>query len=428
MTSDGKLSKSAYALLALGLGVFLFFEAKILLRHTGPADQWAEKDRVAGQMIDRVVFTDTASAFAAGAMNRVKLLKDDPARIVLPEGRRGTQDFPRDGTWTSPQVVTDFPITEMVPSWNASTPDDTGIFFSVRTRDQKSAKWSPWLRIGSWGRVTDKARRDEFEFGRIDVDTLFLDRPADAYQLRATLQSFSLDYAITPALRRLTVCYSGPITDQSIAAKNVTVDPGPPERWAKDLNVPYIPQGDNDASMTDMTCSPTSVSMVLQHQGVDRPTMENCLAIWDDHNALFGNWSNATQRAAELGMDAWLQRFRNWDQVKEMIAQGQPIVASIEFEPNSFPDSPVFKPEEGTDGHLIVIRGFKPDGTVIVNDPANRSKGNGALYPAKGLAHAWFGNKGGLGYVIRKPVKPIPASLVKSPTTRVATTSPVAER
>ena len=58
--------------------------------------------------------------------------------------------------------------------------------------------------------------------------------------------------------------------------------------------------------------------------------------------------------------------------------QGQPVIASIAFDKDSFDDSPATKE---TDGHLIVIRGFTPDGKVIVNDPASRRTGNGALYP-----------------------------------------------
>jgi hypothetical protein len=38
---------------------------------------------------------------------------------------------------------------------------------------------------------------------------------------------------------------------------------------------------------------------------------------------------------------------------------------------------------ENTGGHLLVIRGFTPGGDVIVNDPASRDKGNGAIYPQR---------------------------------------------
>src|SRR6185312_2513479 len=133
--------------------------------------------------------------------------------------------------------------------------------------------------------------------------------------------------------------------------------------------------------ITGMTCSPTSVSMVLDYFGVNRTTNENALAIWDDHNELFGNWANATQRAAEMGMDAWLQRFRNWDQVKELIAEGQPVIASIAFEKGSYEDAPVFN--GGTPSHLIVDRGFTPDCLLTVHDPARLTNGQPALHPPR---------------------------------------------
>ena len=49
---------------------------------------------------------------------------------------------------------------------------------------------------------------------------------------------------------------------------------------------------------------------------------------------------------------------------------------------------------------MIVIRGFTPEGDVIVNDPASREHGDGAIYPAEQLARAWFA-KGGVAYIIK---------------------------
>ena len=95
-----------------------------------------------------------------------------------------------------------------------------------------------------------------------------------------------------------------------------------------------------------------------------------------------------------------------------MIAKGQPVIASIKFEKGTIPDAPLY---QSTGGHLIVIRGFTGDGRVIVNDPARKKGGEGALYPMTGLAHAWFGTKGGMGYIIHPPAKPLPQWMVKAP-------------
>jgi hypothetical protein len=91
-----------------------------------------------------------------------------------------------------------------------------------------------------------------------------------------------------------------------------------------------------------------------------------------------------------------VERFRNWESVKEQITKGQPVIASIAFRKGEFGSAVISR----TNGHLIVIRGFTSDGDVIVNDPANKEKGEAAVYKAEELGRAWFGH-GGVGYVIR---------------------------
>ena len=402
-----KTSSIGLAVLVAIAGVLIVLEARLLNRDTAGESFYTTRDRDRIETVDRLTFFDSADAFRSGYFDHVVLAGDDPTRITL--DHRPQKGFPRDGFWTTKQVETDFPFTEFLPSWNLIAPENTGVLFQVRTRDQTTGVWSPWLRMGSWGRVDDRRSVSRSDFSHVDEDTLKLDRPANAYQFRAWLQSFGFELHETPSIRRIAITYSGPISDDSVWAKRSHPDPGPPSRWARDLPIPYRPQGDNEDAVTGMTCSPTSVSMVLHFWGTNRSTMENALAIWDDRNQIFGNWSNAVQRCGELGMDAWLQRFHNWDEVKEMIANGQPVIASIMYEPGSFDDAPIFK---FTEGHLIVIRGFTPDGMVIVNDPGKRDKGNGVLYPPRGLGHAWFGH-GGVGYVIRPPATPLPANLVK---------------
>jgi hypothetical protein len=74
------------------------------------------------------------------------------------------------------------------------------------------------------------------------------------------------------------------------------------------------------------------------------------------------------------------------------------VIASIQFDAGTFPSAVL----RSTGGHLIVIRGFTANGDVIVNDPASRERGNGAVYRADQLGRAWFDN-GGVAYIIRRP-------------------------
>jgi hypothetical protein len=352
-------------------------------------------------MVDRLVFVDSQAAFDAGKLDHVAIAADEPARLVLAEWRE--TPFPRVGTWTSPEVKCDFNFTELIPSWNASTPPNTGVRFHVRARDAASGRWTPWLYIGQWGRspiTDDEDRVITCDLGCVNIDNLTLDSPADMYQMRVTFLSYDLSRSVNPSLRRLTVSYSGQVNDDE-QRRQLQPPVEVPSNWARDIPVPFRAQGVEARPLRSQICSPTSTSMVMAFMGVDRPTEENALAIYDNEYDLFGNWGRAVQRAGELGLDGWVQRFRNWDQVKAMIARGQPVIAGIKFKKGEFPSNV----NSSSAGHLIVIRGFKENGDVICNDPASKTRGNGVVYKADELAHAWFGC-GGVGYIIKKHASP----------------------
>ncbi|MDQ3439362.1 MAG: C39 family peptidase [Planctomycetota bacterium] len=345
--------------------------------------------------VDDLVLTDTAEAFRAGAMRRVAV-RDGV--VQLDDARE--RGWPKSGQWTSPQVNGKFVFRELVPSWNVLTPTDTGASFDVRVRDAASGKWTDWVYMGSCGRtLTPVSRTIESGIARVKIDELLLSTPADAYQVRATLFNFDFDTKVTPKLRRVGVVYSGETRDPSLRAK--LRPPAPADgSWVRDLKIPFRGQGEdvNPPPLRPQICSPTSVSMVMHHYGIDRPTVENALAIYDPEYRLFGNWNRAVQRAGAMGLDAWIARYRTWDQVKCEIAAGRPVIASIRFEKGTFPGALY----DETDGHLLVIRGFTREGDVIVNDPARKLEGNGVVYKANELGQAWFDN-GGVGYVIRPP-------------------------
>lgn len=343
--------------------------------------------------IDKLDRFDSAETFSRGSAEFASVSN---GAVSLTDSRDA--DFRR-GVWISPVVEADFPFVELIPSYNAIVPPNTGIRVHVRSRDAASAEWSPWLYYGQWGRTivadNDDRPRSNFSGGRVAVDVLQLRRPAAAYQVRVALQCLSADAKSMPSLRRVAISYSGPSRDNAQRQANQRVQFA--GRWDRSLAVPFVPQGDAPKPLSGEVCSPTSVTMVCSFFGATRPLTENALAIYDDENRIFGNWNRAVQRAGELGLDAWITRFRTWDQVKAQIAAGVPVIASIRFEKGAMPNNPIY---QDTDGHIIVIRGFTPEGDVIVNDPASRDKGNGVVYKSDELAAAWFG-AGGVGYIIR---------------------------
>ena len=337
-------------------------------------------------MTDRLDFMDSAEAWERGRRERLVVRPGQTPVLVMDETG---DDFPRTARWTSAETPTQFAFTELLPSWNVSAPPETGLKLEVRARGKRSGKWTPWLYLGSWGRTAGE-KVVSCRQGAVHVDYLALDAPAGAYQVRVEFQSFSLDRAVTPSVRRVAIAYSGVTGGHP--------ETPPAQDWARDLKVPFHTQRDAPKPLAGEICSPTSVTMVLGYWGVERPVVENALAIYDAENEMFGNWGRAVARAGELGMDGWLTRFRDWGQVKAQIAAGQPVIASIRFKAGTFPSAVMRQ----TSGHLIVIRGFTPGGDVIVNDPASRERGNGAVYKADELARAWFDN-GGVAYVIRRP-------------------------
>lgn len=343
-------------------------------------------------VVDRLFMLDSAEAWEKGELTRLKIEADGKPLLVLDDTRE--RGFPKSGRYVSHEVEAEFPFTELLPSWNCRTPDNTGFIFEVRVRDAASRQWSPYLYMGQWGRTVNwPGRVLKFDHGVVHTDFLNLDSPADAFQFRVSFQSFDFQPK-RAALRRVSASYSGVVSDpEKYAAlkQSVTV----PELWARSLPVPFYAQGNLDRSISGSTCSPTSVSMVMAYNGVVNEPVENALRIYDPEYGIFGNWARSAALPAEYGMDTWVRRFRGWDQVKAEIAEGHALIASIRFNEGDFPSNPMRR----TGGHLIVIRGFTPEGDVIVNDPAHREQGNGIVYKAEELGRAWF-DKGGVSYMI----------------------------
>ncbi len=348
-------------------------------------------------MTDATVRYAGTEAWAQGTHEDTKI--DDAGRLILDAPDR---EYPARGSWTSPVVDAAFPLTQVLPSMNLDAPEHTGVRQLIRV--QVAGTWSPWLDLDGWGelRRTGRDSVTEFEHGKVDIDWVDLDRPADALQMKLELVSFDTLHPgrMSPAVRKAVAVYSGPVqtadaTGQtSQRERGDAFTPGP----RLDTSMPYFRQRDNGPALGPQTCSPTSVTMVLGMHGHELDPADVSEAIYDRRYGIFGNWARAVAYASTLGLDAELQRFRTWDDVRAVLEQGVPVIASIRFREGEFPSNQMRR----TNGHLIVVRGLTEDGDAIVNDPAYGEGGEGVIYVKEELARAWLA-KGGVGYVIRTP-------------------------
>jgi hypothetical protein len=166
--------------------------------------------------------------------------------------------------------------------------------------------------------------------------------------------------------------------------------------WSGDHQVPFLAQRSAGERISGEICSPTCVTMVAAFHGADRPLAENALAIYDGEHGIFGNWNRAVARAGELGLVGQLERFDSLEQARARLRDGVPLIISVRYKAG---EAPSFLMEQ-TGGHLIVLRGVTPKGELIVNDPADAERGEGAIYAAEDVRRAWLENASGVGYVL----------------------------
>ena len=320
--------------------------------------------------------------------------------------------------WTSRWIRPGFGLTELIPSWNATTPRHTWIELAVRGRTGSGATGS-WDVLGRWAagdRSFHRASpsRQPDDFSRVNVDTLVTDahRRYAAWQLRVTLLR-RVGATASPTVRSAGAIASrvprGGTVHASATTMRRTVELDVP-RWSQMVHEGEYPQYDGGG---EAWCSPTSVAMVLGYwHRLPKPRQYAWVndaypAPWVDHGARYaydyryegaGNWPFNTAYAGTLGVDAYVTRLRSLRPAERLIRHGIPLVASIAFGPGELDGAPL----ESSPGHLLVIRGFTRDGRVIVNDPAaDHARGVRRVYKRRQFENVWLPTTGGTVYVLR---------------------------
>ena len=329
------------------------------------------------------------------------------------------------GTWTSPVYDSSFPFTELVSSWNAKTSPGTWIQSEVKPLID-NGHWAKWYILGRWTYNDSDFHRTSVggqgdADGFISVDTFFTkDHPAVAYQLRLTIfRRDDLPAALAPvSVSRYSAVVSNLRNQQSTFPSATTmngqeIDLELPS-YSQEIHHGEYPEFDNGG---EAWCSPTSTAMVVQYWddktpgdlyaptdaetswvGFDDPDVDyTARFVYDYRYQGAGNWPFNTAYAAERGLVGDVTMLHNLSEAEPFIKEGIPLVASVAWKSNKL-DTAI----KSTNGHLMVIGGFKPDGRVIAYDPASDTNELVRhVYNREQFEKAWIPASGGVVYVIR---------------------------
>ena len=332
--------------------------------------------------------------------------------------------------WVSPEVEVPFGATEVVPSWNAGTPDDSWLLVEARTAVEHpdGRRWSRWLAVARWAdsdrEIHPTSVPDQGDDSvSVDTDVLSaLDGSGfSAYQLRVSL------------LRRVGSTARPSVRMVGAMASQVP-DPAPDEvspggaAWGLELPVPaYSQQLHRDEYLHwgqggEGWCSPAATSMLLAfHDRLpspgdydwvepavpDRFVVHAARHVFDYAYDGAGNWAFNTAYAGRHGVHAFVTRLRSLTEAEAFIVAGVPLAATLSFTRETLPCAGY-----ETDGHLLTIIGFDEVGDVICNDPASHTIASNdevrVVYDRARFERAWLGSCGGIVYVVHPDDVPLP--------------------
>jgi hypothetical protein len=373
-----------------------------------------------------LIMQDSAQSFAHGLTAYGRPLADPPGVMLAP---MISSAQPAEAKFESDVIDTDQLFNEILLSWNVKASEGHWFAVEARAGRRRDNTWTPWMYFGDGGSNPPRATalrecpdgKMHTDFFRSDGDRF--DRMQ--YRVRAgisILKSQISDPASTTSstspkpqapslspqdsslksqdtsvfIRRIAVTLSD-TTGKISSVPAPAPPPIPPvEKWQRRLPVPFRSQKVHREGLSGL-CSPTSLAMVMEYRGVTATTDDVADRVLDSEHNIYGNWPYNIQAAYTFGVEGYLQRFSEWASVEQCIANDQPLVISIEAGKGELRGAPY----GDTDGHLIVITGFAPDGGVLVNDPAAHTPEQGQLrYERSDLEKCWMKARAGTAYLL----------------------------
>ncbi len=320
-------------------------------------------------------------------------------------------------TLLSPVLEAPSGWNELIVSWNATLPataylrmEASGIYGADA---QNTAHQTRFYDLGHW--VTDpkihprESVNDQNDAdGEVQTDTLILKRRGAKIQLRLTMgDDAGKTETLASELRFIGLSFLD--NTQKIAPRESNR-----AAWGKVVAVPERFQGDYKDLGGAVWCSPTSVSMILEHwsQIAARPEMnltvpQVAAAVHDPKWSGTGNWIfNAAFAGGFPGFRAYVTRLSDLRDLETWIAAGIPVALSVNY-------GLLKGPGQKGGGHLVVCNGFTPTGDVVIADPGQHTEAGQKyrVFSRENVVAGW-GDSHNTVYLIYPESLPVPA---KSP-------------
>ena len=209
--------------------------------------------------------------------------------------------------------------------------------------------------------------------------------------LNARIDCFETSRAVPEARLRLRVAAREPPRDYLVVVgvRPITMAVGAcAMRDTPVLDVPGKSQMDfAQEDLRGRICSPTCVSMAMDHLGIDHALPELVIAAHHRATDLYGVWPQNLWAASRWGAIGAVEVAADSGVIGAAIAGRHPLAASIAFAAGDLCGSAV----PASDGHLVIVRGIQ-NNQVVVNDPA----ASDVLrhYDATQFLQAWLADRG----------------------------------
>lgn len=302
-------------------------------------------------------------------------------------------------TWETDWQTPRFPFDELIYHWFARPERDEGFRLYLQVRFAPGDE-SPWLYAGYWGRVPLVAERKtpRFDRGSLEMDQLLLKTRAEAWRFRVVSEG-KRPLSARPALGVITTD-NNPSPELAAAfARSAAPDAKP---FTGILHLPHRKQQDTGGNRLKDRCQSAALATAMQYYGTTIPLEQIIALITDPEYRHFGIWPRTLGAAHEFGFDAYLDRFRTWDDVRRTVAQNKVILCSIRMPKN---DNYIAPPYASIGGHIVALNGVTDDGRVVVTDSTSTVGDDGYLlqWLIPDFEKIWMRNKGGVGMVICPP-------------------------